>query len=179
MSNERDNEEQAMKQRLCIVWIALCAAVFSCASTGGGESRNGRLPEEAIEAGTSEGEMADLLSLEEAIEQSAAELTVELPARTRVAIAALNQAIKINPNSAFVYYSRGFVYFLYKEDNDRAIAGFNQAIRLDPNSTLAYKYRGSAYYNKGDYRRARADWEQALRFDPNDADVWNNLMDKH
>ncbi|MDR2177725.1 MAG: hypothetical protein LBP20_06760, partial [Treponema sp.] len=58
-----------MKKRLCIAWIALCAALVSCASMG---------------------DSADLLSLEEAIEQSAAELASALPEGTRVAIVAFD-----------------------------------------------------------------------------------------
>jgi tetratricopeptide (TPR) repeat protein len=54
-----------MKKRLCIVWIALCAALVSCATTGGS---------------------GDAISLDEAIEQSAAEIAAELPEGTRVAI---------------------------------------------------------------------------------------------
>jgi tetratricopeptide (TPR) repeat protein len=56
-----------MKKRLYIIRIALCAVLFSCASTGGS---------------------GDGVSLDEAIEQSAAEIAADLPAGSRVAIVA-------------------------------------------------------------------------------------------
>jgi tetratricopeptide (TPR) repeat protein len=59
---------------LAIIFLA-CIAIFSCASSG---SRTGDTA------------TAGYLSLEEAIERSAAEITARLPARTRVAIAAFD-----------------------------------------------------------------------------------------
>jgi tetratricopeptide (TPR) repeat protein len=56
---------ETMKKHLCIAWIALCAALVSCATTGGS---------------------GDAISLDEAIEQSAAEIAAELPEGIRVVI---------------------------------------------------------------------------------------------
>jgi tetratricopeptide (TPR) repeat protein len=61
------NSSLLIKYRLCIVWIALCAALLSCATTGGS---------------------GEALSLDEAIEQSAEKIAADLPAGSRVAIAA-------------------------------------------------------------------------------------------
>ena len=47
------------------------------------------------------------------------------------AIADLNQAIKLNPNSVRAYYDRGIAYGA-KGDPDHAIADFDDAIKLDP-----------------------------------------------
>jgi tetratricopeptide (TPR) repeat protein len=66
-----------MKKQVSIIYAVIAFAVLlSCASTGGGESEDDLFLEET----------GDGLSLEEAIEQSAAELTAKLPAGTRVAI---------------------------------------------------------------------------------------------
>jgi hypothetical protein len=66
--------------RLCIIRVVLCALLFSCASTDGGESGDGLFPEET----------GDGLSLEQAVERSAAELGAKLPPGTRVAIVAFD-----------------------------------------------------------------------------------------
>ncbi|MDR2069547.1 MAG: hypothetical protein LBP71_06725, partial [Spirochaetaceae bacterium] len=64
-----------MKKHVSIAAAAIVlAALTACATTGGGgEGLSGESP--------------DVLSLDEAIERSAAELAAELPAGTRVAIA--------------------------------------------------------------------------------------------
>jgi hypothetical protein len=70
-----------MKRNVIGFWgicLAACIVVFSCASTDGVSVSAGQAPE------------TDSLSLEEAIEQSAAEVLVELPNGTRVAIVAFN-----------------------------------------------------------------------------------------
>ncbi|MDR2803519.1 MAG: hypothetical protein LBB22_04435, partial [Treponema sp.] len=56
-----------MKKNVSIIGAVITAAFLSCATAGGGDS-------------------ADIPSLDEAIEQSAAELVAELPKGTRVAI---------------------------------------------------------------------------------------------
>jgi tetratricopeptide (TPR) repeat protein len=61
------NRSLIIKKGLCMVWIALCAALLSCASTGGS---------------------GEALSLDEAIEQSAEKIAADLPAGSRVVIAA-------------------------------------------------------------------------------------------
>ena len=48
------------------------------------------------------------------------------------AIADYDQAIRLNPNYAAAYNSRGLAYD-DKRDYDRAIADFNKAIKLNPN----------------------------------------------
>jgi tetratricopeptide (TPR) repeat protein len=104
------------------------------------------------------------------------------------AILEYNEALRVNPNNAAVYNSRGIAYY-EKEDYDRAIADYNQAIRLDPNYASAYNSRGvayigkyeAAYYNSGytyydkeALDKAIADFNQAIRLDPNYASAYNN-----
>jgi tetratricopeptide (TPR) repeat protein len=61
-----------MKMRLSVIWFAICLLFFSCASTGGVT------------------QIADGLSWEEAIAQSASDIVAKLPNRTRVAIVAFD-----------------------------------------------------------------------------------------
>jgi len=49
-----------------------------------------------------------------------------------LAIADLNEAIRLNPKDAISYTFRGVAY-LMKKNYDRAIADFEAALRIDPN----------------------------------------------
>ena len=89
------------------------------------------------------------------------------------AIADYTQAIRLEPDNAFAYTSRGVAY-AGKGDYDRAIADHTQAIRLNPNFANAYSNRGIAYAYKGDYDRAIADHTQAIRLNPNFASAYSN-----
>jgi tetratricopeptide (TPR) repeat protein len=81
-----------------------------------------------------------------------------------LAIADYTEAIRLDPNNAGYYITRGSIY----GNDDRAIADFARAIRLDPNSVDAYQRRAWAYQAKKDTFRAMADWTEAIRLDPND-----------
>jgi tetratricopeptide (TPR) repeat protein len=89
------------------------------------------------------------------------------------AIDDLTQAIRLEPDDAGAYTSRGIAY-ADKGDYDRAIADYNQAIRLDPNYANAYNSRGTAYDSKGDFDRAIADYNQVVRINPNSAQAYYN-----
>jgi tetratricopeptide (TPR) repeat protein len=89
------------------------------------------------------------------------------------AIAAYNEAIRLDPKSALAFRSRGDAY-ASKGDNNRAIADFTEAIRLDPKSALAFSYRGVGYANKGDYDRAIADFNMAIQLDPRSTHAFRN-----
>ena len=57
------------------------------------------------------------------------------------AIAAYDQAIKLDPKYATAYNGRGIAY-RNKGDYDRAIEDYDQAIKLNPKYTTAYNGRG-------------------------------------
>ena len=52
------------------------------------------------------------------------------------AIAAFNQAIRLDPKYAVTYVNRGYVYE-QKSNYRRAIADYDQAVKLDPNNAFA------------------------------------------
>ncbi|GHU76330.1 hypothetical protein FACS189461_3780 [Spirochaetia bacterium] len=99
------------------------------------------------------------------------------------AIAEYTKAIKLNPNKAEYYKSRGDVYRL-SGDNvdedlvgidamDRAIADYTQAIKHNPNDAdskeqIGYCHysRGNSYIGKRDYDGAIAEFSQAIKIDP-------------
>src|SRR5262245_33829433 len=94
------------------------------------------------------------------------------------AIAAYNEAIRLDPTSAVAFKRRGDAY-ANKDDYDRAIADYNEAIRLDPKSALAFRNRGVAYANKGDNDRAIADFNKAIAIDPKSALAYGNRGDAY
>lgn len=84
------------------------------------------------------------------------------------ALADLDAAIRLDPQSAGAYYLRGTVL----NDNhepDRAIVDCTEAIRLDPGLLEAYLERGKAWHDKKDYARALADYRVIGEREPNNA----------
>jgi lipoprotein NlpI len=81
------------------------------------------------------------------------------------AIAAFNQAIKIDPTYAPAYERRGFAFSL-ENRLDEAITNYNQAIQLNPKNADAYYNRGTAKGQKGDFDGAIADFSYVLELQP-------------
>jgi tetratricopeptide (TPR) repeat protein len=81
------------------------------------------------------------------------------------AMAAYDEAIRLDPKNALAYAGRGQTYRA-KGDFERALADADTAITLDPKLALAYNTRGAAYFGKGDKDRAIADFSEAVRLDP-------------
>jgi uncharacterized caspase-like protein len=90
------------------------------------------------------------------------------------AITELNEAIRLDPNSAEAYAYRARAYN-GKKDYTRGFADAERAIRLDPNYAFGYYARGNAYLNdKKDYDRAIADYTEAIRLNPNSVLILSN-----
>lgn len=81
------------------------------------------------------------------------------------AIAELDKAIKLNPNSAHAYFMRGDLRLGHRE-LDMAIEDFRTAIKLDPRHARAYLMRSQAYEALGDRDAAKQDRAKALELDP-------------
>jgi tetratricopeptide (TPR) repeat protein len=89
------------------------------------------------------------------------------------AIGYLNNAIKLQPNYASAYNSRGNAYADLGQ-YWQAIKDYNQAIRLKPDNAYAYINRGDAYYGLGQYKRAIDDCNQAIRMKPDNSVAYSN-----
>ena len=97
--------------------------------------------------------------------QSAAERCEKLSGGLDAAIAACDEALRLNPKDAAAYYHRGLTWY-FKRDYDLAIADYNRAIELDPKDAKAYYPRGRAWLMKGDTDRSIADYNRAIELDP-------------
>ncbi|MFL5588082.1 MAG: tetratricopeptide repeat protein [Ktedonobacteraceae bacterium] len=93
--------------------------------------------------------------------------------RYEEALAAFEQALRLDPNLASAYYNKGKA-LLDLNRPEEALAAFEQALRLDPNLTSAYHGKGAALWELKRPEEALAAFEQALRLDPNDALAYYN-----
>ena len=93
-------------------------------------------------------------------------LTLYSLKRYESAIAAYNQAIKIDPENVWLWNNRGEAYARLQQ-YDKAIFDFNQAISLDPNrSFVPGNNLGKLYYQQQEYQRAIKAYNEALAVKP-------------
>ncbi|HNY50474.1 MAG TPA: tetratricopeptide repeat protein [Smithella sp.] len=89
------------------------------------------------------------------------------------AIEYLNNASKLQPENAEIYYNRGVAY-----DNlgqyQPAIKDYSQAIRLKPDYAEAFYNRGTIYNELAQYEQAISDFNQAIDLQPTDAEAYHN-----
>ncbi|GBU21202.1 hypothetical protein R80B4_01091 [Fibrobacteres bacterium R8-0-B4] len=82
-------------------------------------------------------------------------------------IADLTETIRLDPNNATAYLSRGIAYCSHNvKKTDKGIADFTKAISLAQASAEAYFRRGNAHKKMGSIDNAIADYEEAIRLDP-------------
>ena len=89
------------------------------------------------------------------------------------AIEYLNNAIKLQPDYARAYSSRGLSYY-YLGQYQQAIKDCNEAIRLKPDLSNAYNNRGMVYGKLGQYQLSIEDFNKAIRLKPDDAVPYYN-----
>jgi tetratricopeptide (TPR) repeat protein len=90
-----------------------------------------------------------------------------------LAIADLDQSIKLDQNASYAYALRGECF--YREHNrDRAKADLDLAIQLDPNDSNAFAARGALLAEERNYAAALADDDKALELDEEFAAVYFN-----
>jgi tetratricopeptide (TPR) repeat protein len=94
-----------------------------------------------------------------------------LNSRREEALAAEDEAIRLNPNDAQCYYDRAIVHTM-RGEADAALADCDAALKFRPDWIDLHYRRGIVHATlKGDYTKALADMEEANRADPNNAAV--------
>ena len=83
-----------------------------------------------------------------------------------------NEAIKLAPRNARVYYGRG-VFYALQSDHDAALRDFDMAISIDSKPVLALRQRAKIYQARGDFGSAWADYSRAIRLQPKTALLWS------
>ena len=86
--------------------------------------------------------------------------------RKNGALADYNQAIRLNPRFADVWFNRA-ARWQRKEEWARAEADFTEYIALKPQHADAYASRRIVRLRQGRASEARQDFEQCLRLNPN------------
>lgn len=89
------------------------------------------------------------------------------------AIIAYNGALKVNKNSADVFYKIAVAKYQLG-DYEGAISDCMQAVNINPNYIKAYQKSGLARYQIGDYAGAIEDFSQAIRINPHDTFAYTN-----
>jgi tetratricopeptide (TPR) repeat protein len=83
-----------------------------------------------------------------------------------------NEAIKLAPNSANLYYNRG-VFYAAQSDDDAALRDFDTAIGIDSKLVPALGQRAKIYQARGNFSGALADYSEAIRLQPKTAALWS------
>lgn len=87
-----------------------------------------------------------------------------------IALADLDESIRLNPNDLWVRSTRANVFRL-KRAYDRALSELNEILRRDPTFIGAYVDRGMVHDERGDYQSARADFEAVLGMRGSDPEI--------
>ncbi len=85
--------------------------------------------------------------------------------RYEEALAALEQALRLNPNDAVAYANKGDTLYALKCDEE-ALVAYEQALCLDPNDGSAYYNKGIAFNALNRYEEALVAYEQVIRLQP-------------
>jgi tetratricopeptide (TPR) repeat protein len=81
------------------------------------------------------------------------------------ALAALNNAVRSDPNDTEAYLQRGELFAL-EGRRDRAFEDLNRAINLDPKNLIGFVERSELYTIAGDADHALADADRGIQLDP-------------
>ncbi len=94
--------------------------------------------------------------------------------RTDDALAAYQQAIKLDPRHPVYHNSLGDLYALLERDEE-AVATYRQAVALNPDYTLAYNSLAGVYSRLGRDEEALAAYQRVIALTPDNAWAYNNL----
>ncbi len=89
------------------------------------------------------------------------------------AISDFERALRLNPDSAYVYGYRGLAKVELGRSRE-AIVDFDQALRTDPSLANVYLGRGMAKENLGYFQEANADYAQAVQLEPEFAELFSS-----
>jgi Tfp pilus assembly protein PilF len=84
-----------------------------------------------------------------------------------------NEAVKLAPRNADLYYNRG-VFYAAQADGDSALRDFNAALSLNPKLVPALRKRARIYQTQGNFAGARVDYSDAIRLQPKTAELWSD-----
>lgn len=83
-----------------------------------------------------------------------------------------NQAVKLAPNNAKLYYNRG-VFHAAQADGEAAFRDLNTALSINPKFVAALRERAKLYLTQDNFSGALADYSEAVRVQPKTAALWS------
>ena len=83
-----------------------------------------------------------------------------------------DEALKLAPSNAYVYYNRG-LFYATQTDYDAALRDLDAAIRINAKLVAALHLRARIYHNRGNFTAALADYSQAIGVEPKTAALWS------
>ena len=75
--------------------------------------------------------------------------------------------LMIQPDNSRLLFNKGYVYFVYLEDNQKALDYFNRSLDSDPNYLDALYNKGHVLEQMGDFVQAKEVYSQVLKVQPN------------
>jgi len=83
-----------------------------------------------------------------------------------------NEAAKVSPRNANVFYDRA-VFYASQSDDEQALRDFATAIGLNSKFVPALRQRAKLYQTRGNFSGALADYSEAIRLQPKTAALWS------
>ncbi|MDP9253795.1 MAG: tetratricopeptide repeat protein, partial [Verrucomicrobiota bacterium] len=102
-----------------------------------------------------------------------------VPARAEKSRAAINEALRLQPDLAWAHFAQGFYYYYIDRNYERALDEFAIAQRGLPNSSDIYMARGAIERRQGKWAQSTANLEKAASLDPKNAWILENLADNY
>ena len=96
----------------------------------------------------------------------------------KLAVADIDEALRLDPENAVAYYVRGTLY-AYLKRHDRVIHDLTESLRIEPGNAQALFHRGIAYGELDELALAIEDLTEAIRLEPGNADAHRARGDCH
>lgn len=78
------------------------------------------------------------------------------------ALAHYDTLLTQQPNNSRLLFNKGYVYFIYLNDNEQALNYFDQALQSDPDYVDALYNKGHVYERMGNFAQAKAIYSEVL-----------------
>ena len=82
------------------------------------------------------------------------------------ALAHYDTLLMLQPGNSRLLFNKGYVYFVYLRENEKALEYFNQSLQSDPNYLDALYNKGHVLEQMGDYVQAKSIYEEVLQQQP-------------
>ena len=89
------------------------------------------------------------------------------------AIKTFTSIIRLSPDSALAYYSRGAARYYHRSELEKAVNDLVTSLRLEPDQYNCYRMLGLIHAQLGEWVAMREDCTRAIQLLPNSAELYN------